>query len=144
MINGLVFKKLKNVEFSKLTMNNVFIFDTLENLRMFYGEFEKLIHDLNNEDVLYSTINGVKNIEIYECLKCRGFTAIYKINNIQRFIFTLEPMSILTMKSVDDLWLISLTNNKWDILKCSDYENFKNYSNEDMYKFVCASRYGMK
>lgn len=144
MINSLIFKRLDNIEFSKLTMNNVFIFDTIDNLRIFYGEFEKLIKDLNTEDVLYSTINGVKNIDIYECLKCKGFTAIYKINNLQRFIFTLEPMSILTINSIEELWLVSIINNEWDIFKCSDYDNFKNYSSEDIYKFVCASRYGMK
>lgn len=145
MINSLVFKKLNYIEFSELTLNNIFIFDTIRHLRSFYKEFEKLIKDVKYKNILYSTNNHIKEIKIYECNKCRGFTVVYRVDDTQRFIFTLEPMSILSMTSYNDLWFVSKENNKWDIFNFTDYENYESYkTNEDIYKFVCASRYGMK
>lgn len=145
MINGLIFKKLDNIEFAELTQNNIFIFDTIRHLRSFYKEFEKLIKDIEYKNILYSTEDKIKEINIYECNKCRGFTAIYKVNNIQKFIFTLEPLSVMSMTSYNDLWFVGKENRKWNIFAFTDYENYESYkNNEDVYKFVCASRYGMK
>jgi hypothetical protein len=144
MIDSLKFKKF-NLEFLELTTNTILLFDNIENLREFYKEFENLITDIEYNNILYSTKDDIEKIEVCECSKCRGFTAIYKINNTQRFIFTLEPMSILTMTNYHDLWFVKKDKSNWSKFAFTDYKNYENFkNNEDIYKFVCESRYGFK
>lgn len=141
MINSLVFKKLNNLEFQELTNNNIFLFETIGQLREFYEEFEKLMKDINSNDILYESDNKI--IKIDESTKCRGFTAIYWIDNIQRFIFTLEPLSILSMSSYYDLWFIETKENEfWNSFAFTSYKNYDKYkTNEDIYNFVCKTKY---
>lgn len=141
-MNSLVFSRFNNITFSELTNNNIFLFDTLESLREVYIEFEKLMKDLNYEHIRYATNNEEKDVKIINTVKCRRYTTIYRINDNQRIIFTVEPMSILTMTNYKDLWFINKQDNRWFNFAFTDYANFETYkTNEEIYKFVCQSKY---
>jgi hypothetical protein len=141
MIDYLKFKKFNDIELTELTENTIIIFKDRESLYCFRKEFEKLLEDINYKDIIIKG-NDSNNIELQ--IICRDITAIYNINNKQRIILTVEPISVLLMKDINDLWFIDKTENDiWDCWDFSRYVNFKNYTTTlDIYKFICISEYG--
>lgn len=142
MIEFLKFKKLNNIELKELTNNTIIMFKTKECLQGVKEEFQKLIKDINYKDIeITFSQNSCRHIED---VVCRDLTGIYNIdNNNQRIIMTVEPISILSMRDINDLWFIDRNNGDWDCWDFSSYGNFKNYTNSlDIYKFVCATEYG--
>jgi hypothetical protein len=142
MIEFLKFKRLNNIELTELTNNTIIMFKTKKCLAEFINEFEKLIKDINYEeiDIKFSN-NSCKHID---GVICRDLAGIYNVdNNNQRIIMTVEPISVLSMKDMNDLWFIDKNNGNWDCWDFCSYTNFKNYTNSlDIYKFVCMSEYG--
>jgi hypothetical protein len=145
MIDNLKFEKLNGIELIDLTNNTIVLFSTKESLLEFKNEFEKLIENSNYEFVSFSTDDGKENIDIKKIVICRDISGIYNVNNNeQRFILTIEPISMLTIKDIHDLWFVDKTENGiWYCFAFTSYKDYENYtSNEQIYQFVCESKYG--
>jgi hypothetical protein len=140
MIDYLKFKNFNNIELTELTENTIIIFKTRETLFEFRKEFEKLIDNKHYKDIEMNDSNS-NNIKIE--VICRNVTAIYDINAEQRIILTVEPISILLMRDLNDLWFVDKTNENWDCWDFIRYEHFNKYNTTlDIYRFICISEYG--
>jgi hypothetical protein len=150
MIDYLKFEKLDNIELIELTNNTIMLFNNREALFEARVEFEKLMQDDNYEFVSFSTNDNKKIVYIKQLVVCRDITGIYIVNDSeQQIIMTVEPISILALKSNHDLWLIDKNeNNKWSCYPFTDFTNDKDgnkYTNNiQIYKFICESKYGCK
>ena len=142
MISHLFLKKF-NIEFLELTNNTIVLFDTKETLKEFLSEFENIINNNNYKEIQFLT-NNKNTINIEKIINCRDITGIYTINNSQRFIFTVELISIFGIEQIEDLWFINKKKNKWICYAFNQYEGYENYrTKEQIYQFVCKSKYGL-
>lgn len=158
MITGIEFDKLnenKTLGIYQLTNNTIILFNNSDLKYKFQKEFLKIRDDETDRydnSICYSTaIDNEKfeeqdhKAEIKIVIEYMP-TSIYKIDNEQTIVLTVEAPFIFTCKDPYDLWFCD-TNNK-DEIQLYSFVEFKDYKElwdkgiDNIYKMTTTGRFG--
>lgn len=150
MITGIEFHKLnenKTVGMYQLTKNTIVLFNNSELKLKFLMEFFKIQNDeteLDDNSVMYDN-NQNKKSEIRTLISYKP-TSIFKVDDEQNVIFTVEAPFILQAKNPYDIWFCDM-NNK-DEIELYSFVEFKNYKEiwdigvDKVYEWFTNGRFG--
>lgn len=146
MITGIEFHKLnenKIVEMLQLTKNTIVLFNNSDLKFKFINEFLKIRNELDDSVMYNNDKNKKSEISFFVNYKP---TSIYKIDDEQTFIFTVEAPFILQAKDPYDIWFCDIKNGDevelYSFIDFEGYEEVWNKGIERLYQNFINGRYG--